>query len=430
MLPHDLIVVPVRWNQGLNHAGDPVVTSITFTPSQALVHAASKLTLVSMDWVDISRGQVNLPAVDQPGFFDETGNEITDWHYLAVITYRAGSQVATVQKTFQPRTNDHVAGLDLDLVPASNPVDPPVVTIRGVSSVNGQTGDITLTAGDVDADPAGSASDALTAAKEYTDTVIEGLPAPPVTSVAGKTGAVTLSKADVGLDSVENLAPADMPISTATVTALTSKADLVAGKIPTSQIPALAVTEFLGEVSNETEMLALEGQQGDWCIRSDIGVTVIVTGLDATQLSSWTQLEYPAPPVSSVNGHVGSVVLSKADVGLGAVENIAPADMPVSTATATAIASRLPVTGGTLSGSLNLAGNPLTGLAVGMAPTDAVNLQQLDASMSQVAASGVVVMAHGSSAATPRPPVAGAVLWIGPVEPTNQAVGDIWVEVS
>ena len=48
--------------------------------------------------------------------------------------------------------------------------------------------------------------------------------AAPVSSVAGKTGAVTLTKADVGLGSVDNTADADKPISTATQTALNTKA--------------------------------------------------------------------------------------------------------------------------------------------------------------------------------------------------------------
>lgn len=46
-----------------------------------------------------------------------------------------------------------------------------------------------------------------------------------VSSVAGKTGAVTLDKSDVGLSNVSNLAPADMPVSTATQSALDGKVD-------------------------------------------------------------------------------------------------------------------------------------------------------------------------------------------------------------
>lgn len=45
-----------------------------------------------------------------------------------------------------------------------------------------------------------------------------------VTSVNGYTGSVTLTKSDVGLSNVANTAPADLPISTATQTALDGKA--------------------------------------------------------------------------------------------------------------------------------------------------------------------------------------------------------------
>lgn len=50
-------------------------------------------------------------------------------------------------------------------------------------------------------------------------------PATPVTSVAGKTGIVTLDKTDVGLTNVDNTSDTNKPLSTATTTALASKAD-------------------------------------------------------------------------------------------------------------------------------------------------------------------------------------------------------------
>ncbi|WP_427007184.1 hypothetical protein [Pseudarthrobacter sp. H2] len=46
-----------------------------------------------------------------------------------------------------------------------------------------------------------------------------------VTSVAGKQGAVTLAKADVGLSNVDNTSDLSKPISTATQTAISTKAD-------------------------------------------------------------------------------------------------------------------------------------------------------------------------------------------------------------
>ena len=55
--------------------------------------------------------------------------------------------------------------------------------------------------------------------------ITDAADAAPVQSVAGKTGDVTLTKVDVGLGNVDNTADLDKPISTATQTALDTKAD-------------------------------------------------------------------------------------------------------------------------------------------------------------------------------------------------------------
>lgn len=99
------------------------------------------------------------------------------------------------------------------------------------------------------------------------------------------------------------------------VTTLAAKADLVGGYVPTSQIPAIAITEYLGSVANQAAMLALSGQKGDWAIRSDAGKVYVITGNDPTQLADWTAMVYPTSPVTSVNGQTGVVVLTAADVG-------------------------------------------------------------------------------------------------------------------
>ena len=112
-----------------------------------------------------------------------------------------------------------------------------------------------------------------------------------VDSVAGKTGAVTLDKADVGLDQVDNTSDADKPVSTATQTALTAKADatalaakadtttvntalaakadLVAGTVPTSQLPAVALG---GGVAT------LDGSHGLTLAPSDNGKLLGISG--------------------------------------------------------------------------------------------------------------------------------------------------------
>ena len=138
-----------------------------------------------------------------------------------------------------------------------------------------------------------------------------------VESVNGQAGVVVLDAGDVGaLASGDNISEltnnagyitaAEAPVQPGD---LDSKADLVNGVVPNSQLPSVAITEYLGEVADEAGMLALDGQKGDWCIRTDVSTTWVITGDDSSQLASWTELATPAAPVTSVNGYTGTVVL-------------------------------------------------------------------------------------------------------------------------
>ena len=71
-----------------------------------------------------------------------------------------------------------------------------------------------------------STEDYSSAEKTKLSGISAGAQVNTVDSVAGKTGAVTLAKADVGLGSVDNTSDAGKPISTATQTALDSKAPI------------------------------------------------------------------------------------------------------------------------------------------------------------------------------------------------------------
>lgn len=96
---------------------------------------------------------------------------------------------------------------------------------------------------------------------------------------------------------------------------LATKADLDSnGVLVQSQIPAVAIRDFLGAVSTQSAMLALVGQKGDWCTRSDRGSDFQIIGNDPTQLSSWRENTYPASPVSSVNGRQGAVTTQAVDI--------------------------------------------------------------------------------------------------------------------
>lgn len=138
------------------------------------------------------------------------------------------------------------------------------------------------------------------------------------------------------------------PIATdaSVATAIASKADLVGGVVPSSQIPDIAITQFLGTVANQAAMLALVGDRGDWCIRSDVSKVAVLNADDSSLLASWTFLEYPTGGVTSVNGFTGTVVLAKGDIGLGNVDNTSDVNKPVSTDQQTALNAKANSLGG------------------------------------------------------------------------------------
>jgi hypothetical protein len=115
------------------------------------------------------------------------------------------------------------------------------------------------------------------------------------TKTPDSSGNVTLAASDVGAINSNALGAANGAAS------LDSS-----GKLNTAQLPDLAIISYLGTVANQTAMLALVGQKGDWCIRSDDAKVYIVTGSDPTQASAWTAISYPASAVYAVFGASGS----------------------------------------------------------------------------------------------------------------------------
>ena len=109
---------------------------------------------------------------------------------------------------------------------------------------------------------------------------------------AGATADQTV--ADLGLENVDNTSDANKPISTATQTALDAKADLVGGLLDTSQLPDIAISEYKGAVADQTAMLAITGEKGDWVIRNDDSKVYVITGTNPASASDWTALSYPA----------------------------------------------------------------------------------------------------------------------------------------
>lgn len=144
--------------------------------------------------------------------------------------------------------------------------------------------------------------------------------------------------------SVHTHDPSDV---TGLVDALALKADLVGGFVQTSQIPAIAITSCIGKnITSEAAMLLLVGQEGDWCIRTDLGSNWVITGPDPSSLADWTEMIHPDSPVTSVNGQIGPVTLGPSDVGAQAATGELTAT--VTTNTPSSLVGVVVATGGTL----------------------------------------------------------------------------------
>lgn len=101
-----------------------------------------------------------------------------------------------------------------------------------------------------------------------------------------------------------------------------SKADLVGGKVPESQLPAIAISDFIANFADLTTALADSGvqdsQKGDWfTVDTDGGQSYIVIVSNPTTVSDVEILKTPTDAVSSVNGSTGVVVLTQDNIANG-----------------------------------------------------------------------------------------------------------------
>jgi len=87
----------------------------------------------------------------------------------------------------------------------------------------------------------------------------------------------------------------------------------VDGKIPSDQVPAIAISETY-VVGSQAEQLALRVEIGDVCIRTDISQTFIQNGGSSGTMSDWTMMATPTQSVISVNGQIGAVSLGLSDL--------------------------------------------------------------------------------------------------------------------
>lgn len=129
------------------------------------------------------------------------------------------------------------------------------------------------------------------------------------------------------------------------------------GKIPTSELPAIAISET-SVVANEAAMLALTAQTGDIAIRTDVNKSFILTALPSSTLSNWQELLSPLDSVTSVDGNTGAIDLSGVYVD---------------------------VAGDTMTGALNMGTNKITNLGTPTDTADAVTKVYVDTVVGTVA---------------------------------------------
>jgi hypothetical protein len=95
-----------------------------------------------------------------------------------------------------------------------------------------------------------------------------------VSSVNGQTGAVTLTKTDVGLSNVDNTSDANKPISTATSTALSNKANINLSNL-SSPVAIPSGVDLISEVTGITTFFRTKSKN---VTTGDSGSTVLTTG--------------------------------------------------------------------------------------------------------------------------------------------------------
>lgn len=162
----------------------------------------------------------------------------------------------------------------------------------------------------------------------------------------------SVTKAQVGLGNADDTSDVNKPVSTAQQTAIDAKVqdsisngetgkapsqnavyDALAlkedtankgvsggyasldggGKIPTSQLPALALTDVFS-VASQVAQLALTAEEGDVAIRTDLNKSYIHNGGVAGTMADWSELLTPTDTVVSVNGETGAVTLTTDDI--------------------------------------------------------------------------------------------------------------------
>lgn len=194
-----------------------------------------------------------------------------------------------------------------------------------------------------------------------------------VDSVAGKTGVVTLVKADVGLANVDNTADLDKPISTATQSALDNKSNV--GHSHT--LNEVAITQGLTDPGNDRILFWDDSANTHTYLVPGSHISISGTDLNVTEGSTSqkgvVQLEDSVSSTSIVNAATPAAVKVAWDLANSKANSSHVHTAENITDLATVLASYLLLSGGSLTGALNIILNTSTaGLAVNQSGTGAL----------------------------------------------------------
>jgi hypothetical protein len=201
--------------------------------------------------------------------------------------------------------------------------------------------------------------------------------------------ALGLTKADVGLPAVENLAPADYPVSTAQAAALALKSDVghthdpaavtglaefIRDTIAAALVPGANVTITVDDEADTITIASTggggggglgDGNYGDVTVSGSGAIITInsaaVTLTKMANLATGTVIGRTTAgtgvPEALTFAQVKTALgLVKADVGLGSVDNTSDADKPVSTAQQAALDGKAPVSHGHVEATISNSG--------------------------------------------------------------------------
>ena len=123
------------------------------------------------------------------------------------------------------------------------------------------------------------------------------------------------------------------------------------GVIPSDQIPPISFSS-VDVVNSQAEMLSFTNGTGlttdrlvgSIVVRVDSSKNFVLARQPASVRANWTELLTPAPPVQSVNGHLGTVMVTPLDLHLDSVDNTRDIDKPVSNPTKNALALKFKTT--------------------------------------------------------------------------------------